>query len=382
MAVVVIGGGIIGVACGYYLAERGIDVTVCEQASLGHGSTERSLGGIRTQFSTRVNVELSLASLAVWDTFTEQFGIDIEFRKVGYLFLARTPETADAFRQQVTMQQNLGVPSEYLTPAAAREKCPGLQTAAFQGATFAPTDGFADPHLALQGFAGALRQAGGKIRTNTAVTGIETTDGEVAGVTVDGESLSVDYVVNAAGPWARRVGQLAGIDLPIAPKRRQVLVVDPSEGVPESVPLTIDLDRGVYFRPERDGIAFIGGHFGDADPDADPDGYRDSFDLDWATEALDRASAVAEYFGPESQIRRGWAGLYAVTPDHHPIVEETIPGYITAAGFSGHGFQHAPATGKLVAELVDAGSASLVNVDRLGSDRFSDGDLIKERNVA
>jgi sarcosine oxidase subunit beta len=382
MHAVVVGGGIVGLASAHALAERGATVTVCEKGSLGSGSTERSAGGIRAQFSTRVNVELSLASMDVWDSFEDEFGVDVAYRRPGYLFLARDDETADAFAEQVAMQNDLGVPSELLDPAEAREHCPGLRAEEFVAATYSPTDGFADPHLALQGYSGALTEMDVDVRTNTAVTDIHRDDGRVSGVTAGGDRIDADAVVNAAGPWAREVASMAGVEIPVAPKRRQVLVVDPENPVPESVPLTIDLDTGSYFRPEREGAALVGGQFSGHDPDVPPDGYDRKIDLDWAATALTRAADTATYFGEDSRIRRGWAGLYAVTPDHHPIVEETTPGFVQAVGFSGHGFQHAPATGRLVAELALDGEASLVDVAPLRSDRFDGGDLREERNVA
>ena len=189
-------------------------------------------------------------------------------------------------------------------------------------------------------------------------------------------------MVNAAGAWAATVADLAGVDLPIHPRRRQIVVVDPSRPVSGDVPLTIDLEEGSYFCPERDGTALVGGHFAETESDADPDAYSDSMELDWAATAVERAAAYTSYFDGDSRIRRGWAGLYAVTPDHHPIVEETMPRLITAAGFSGHGFQHAPATGRLVAELCTDGEASLVDIQSLSSRRFDDGDEPVERNVA
>jgi sarcosine oxidase subunit beta len=382
MNVVVVGGGIVGVASAYYLAERGADVTLFEKGSLGAGSTERSAGGIRAQFSTAVNVDLSLASMAVWERFEAEFGVDIAYRRPGYLFLARTDETAERFRETVRMQNDRGVPSEVLDPATARERCPGLREEAFVAATYSPTDGFADPGLALRGYSGAADAAGVTIRTKTPVTDVHRSAGRVVGVEADGERVDADYVVNAAGAWSARIAEMAGVDLPVAPRRRQVLVVDPETEIPESVPLTIDLETGSYFRPERDGAALVGGHFSGEDPDADPDRYGESVDLDWAATAIERAADVATYFGPDSRIRRGWAGLYAVTPDHHPIVEETLPGLLTATGFSGHGFQHAPATGQVVAELAFDGEPSLVDVSDLASDRFATGDGPVERNVA
>ena len=210
-------------------------------------------------------------------------------------------------------------------------------------------------------------------------------NGEVD-VALDGDGVSgrheADQVVNAAGAWSPRVAAMAGVDLPVSPRRRQVAVVDPSTPVPESVPLTIDLETGSYFRPERNGVALVGGHFADEDPEVDPERYSEDVDLDWAAEAVERAADHTDYFGPETRIRRGWAGLYAVTPDHHPVVEQTRPGLVTATGFSGHGFQHAPATGQIVAELVLDGESRLVDVSGLDSGRFERGDPMVERNVA
>jgi sarcosine oxidase subunit beta len=378
----VIGGGIVGLASAHALAERGADVVVCEAGSLGGGSTGRSVGGIRAQFSSPVNVELSTASMAVWDGFEAEFGVDIAYRRPGYLILARTEETAAAFRDAVVLQQRRGVPSRLLTPAEAADYCPELDADAFVRASYAPTDGFADPHLALGGYARAAAELGVDVRTNTPVTDVDVDDGAVVGVRAGGERFEADHVVCAAGPWAREVAAMAGVDLPVSPRRRQALVVEPERPVPEDVPLTIDLDTGLYFRPERDGLAVVGGHFADADPEADPDAYCESYDLDWAATALERAADCAGYFGTESRIRRGWAGCYAVTPDGHPVIDEPADGFVTAVGFSGHGFQHAPAAGELVAELVVDGSASLVDVDALAADRFGRDDLAAERHVA
>ncbi|MFC7234989.1 NAD(P)/FAD-dependent oxidoreductase [Halosegnis marinus] len=390
MRVVVCGGGIVGLSAAHALAERGVGVVVCEAGSLGAGNTERSAGGIRTQFSTRVNVDLSLASLPVWETFEERFGVDIAFRRPGYLFLARDGASAADLRDAVAVQRDAGAETELLTPDEAHEHCPELRAERYELASYAATDGFADPHLALQGYATAAREAGVDIRTNTPVTNLEVAGGaadrtaDVTVTTPDGR-IGCDVLVNAAGAWAARVGAMAGVDLPVAARRRQVAVVDPETPVPESVPLTIDLDSGSYFRPEREGRALVGGHFGGeaaaSDPDVDPDTYATGMDTDWAVTACERAGETAGYFGPETRIRRGWAGCYAVTPDHHPVVEVSRPGVVTAAGFSGHGFQHAPATGRVVAELCLDGAATHVDVSGLGRDRF-DGDTEAERHVA
>jgi sarcosine oxidase subunit beta len=386
MEVVIIGGGIVGLSTAHYVADRGADVTLYEQGSLGTGSTARAAGGIRSQFSTPVNVELSLASKRVWDAFEAEFGVDIGLRKTGYLFLARSEATAERFRENVRTQRDRGAESEYLAPAEAVEHCPGLDPEPFVGASYNPDDGVADPNLAVRGYAAAAREGGVDVRTGVAVTDIHRAGGRVVGVEVtaggDAERHEADIVVNAAGAWAPRVAALAGVDLPISPRRRRVAVVGPSRSVPPSVPLTIDLETGSYFRPEGDRLALVGGHFGDPDPEQDPDDYDDDMDLAWATTAVERAAAYTTYFGPETRIRRGWAGLYAVTPDHHPVIEESVPGLVTAAGFSGHGFQHAPATGQVVADIVHDDEPQLVDVSMLDADRFERGEGLDERNVA
>ena len=383
MNVAIVGGGIVGLSSAYYLAQRGATVTVYEKGSLGNGSTERSAGGIRRQFSTPVNVKLSKASIPVWENFEATFDVDIDYRRPGYLFLAREESTAEEFADTVAMQNELDVPTELLDPEEASEIVPELHQERYERATYLDTDGYVDPHLALQGIAQKLPEVGANLHTNTEVTDVLTSGNEVTGVEVEGDRIETDFVVNAAGPWAREVAAMADIDVPAAPRRRQVLVVDPEKPVPETVPLTIDLDTGGYFRPEREGAALVGGHFDEEnDPDANPDRYSETTDMQWSMEALEYAAEMAGYFGPETGIKRGWAGLYSVTPDHHPIIEETVPGFVSAIGFSGHGFQQGPATGQIVSEIIYEGEAKTVDVSILNSERFDAGDLIDEQNVA
>lgn len=381
MHVVIVGGGIIGLSCAYALTERGVEVTLCEQGRIGGESTQRAAGGIRTQFSSRVNVDLSLASLDVWNDFEDRFGVDIAHRQTGYLFLTREDSTADDFRENVALQNRRGGDSRYLSPAEATAHCPGIHDETFVGATYSPLDGFADPNLAAQGYLQAIGERV-DVRTKTPVKDVLLDDGAVCGVETPDECIDANMVVDAAGPWAARLAAMAGVDLPIEPKRRQIVVTSPETPVPEDAPLTIDLDTGLYFRPESEGAALVGGHFNTADPTQDPDDYDKNVDLDWTITALEQASEWTEYFGEETTVKRGWAGLYAVTPDHHPVIEEAVTGFVVAAGFSGHGFQHAPATGQLVAEIVCDGEASLVDINPLRSERFEEEVLQDEQNVA
>ena len=385
MTVVIVGGGIVGVATAYSLARTGVNVVVCERSTLGAGSTGRALGGIRAQFSTPANVALSMRAMAVWDEFEERFGVDIEHRTHGYLFLTSEAGTAAALERTVEMQREHGVPSEYLDPAGARAYLPELRADRYVAATYSPADGTADPYLALRGFAEAAREAGAEIRTGVAVTDVVFERGpggeRVAGVETDAGFLPAESVVNAAGPWAAAVAAMADLSLPVSPRRRQIAVVKPATPYPEDAPLTVDVETRVHFAPDRAGDALVGGHFERADPEYDPDASPTGYDLDWVAAALERAAECADYFGADTRIKGGWSGLYAVTPDHGPIVEESRPGFVNAVGFSGHGFMHAPATAQVVADLVWSGETSIVDLAPFRRDRFDDGDAREESHV-
>jgi sarcosine oxidase subunit beta len=378
---IVVGAGVIGASAAYYLSKRGIDTTILEKSSIGSGNTGRANGGIRAQFSSPVSAELSKESIAVWERFEKEFDTDIGYRRPGYMFLARTEKTAEQFQENVRKQNELGVPSKYITPAEAAELCPGLYEEEFVGATYSPEDGFADPNLGLQGFIQAAQKEGAGVRTNTEVTDVHKRDGRVTGVETDSGTVTADFVVNAAGAWAQEVGEMAGLDLPVSPRRRKLMVVDPEDPVPETVPFTIDTDHGVHFRPEREGSAVAGGHFSADDPEMDPDDFQKSTSIDWAARVIEEASEISSHFGMDTEVKRGWAGIYAVTPDHHPIIEETIPGFVNAVGFSGHGFMQSPATGQLVAEIIDDGEPSLIDISELTLDRFENGLHLEEGTV-
>lgn len=382
MQVVVIGGGIIGIASAYYLRKAGARVTLLEKGTLGSGSTDRANGGIRAQFSSPVSAKLSKESIEVWKSFEDEFETDIAYRQPGYMFLARSEETAAQLEKNIKKQNEVGVDSEFLDGEEAAELCPELYSDNYVAASYLETDGVADPHLALQGFSKAADAVGVDVRTKTEAIDIQQdSTGRVSGVKTADEIIEADYVVNAAGPWASRVSELVDLDLPILPKRRQLMVAEPDTAVDGSVPFTIDQDRGVHFRPERDGAVVCGGHFDESDPDQNPDGYSKQVTLDWSARVIEELSDVAGYFGPETMVKEGWAGLYSMTPDHHPIIEEATPGFVVAAGFSGHGFMQSPAAGQLVSEIVMDGSPSLIDISMLTADRFERGIHLEEGTV-
>jgi sarcosine oxidase subunit beta len=376
--VVIIGGGIIGVSIAYHLALKNAGrIVLLEKGQLGEGSTSRCAGGIRTQFSTEINIRFSLESLKTFERFKEEFGIDPEFRRIGYLFLATSEREWEVFRGNMELQRSLGIAVELLDRKEIKERWPYLRADDVLGGTFCARDGYAGPSEVLAGFAGAAKRKGAKVYEGIEATGILLQAGRVVGVsTKKGEEISTPVVVNAAGPYASLIGEMAGVKIPVKPLRRQIFITAPFHLTDKPVPLTIDFHRGWYFRPEVDGFLLSG-----------PLDRETSFNLNIDYEARLEASENAMFRVPafeEARIARGWAGLYEISPDNHSILGRFpgIEGLILANGFSGHGFQHSPAVGKVIAELITEGKASTIDISPLSIERFEKGELILEPMTA
>jgi sarcosine oxidase subunit beta len=374
--IVIIGGGVVGTSIAYHLGRRGAghDVVLLERDSLGSGTTSRSVGGIRGQFSTEVNIRLSLESIEAWRSFEDELGSPVDYREEGYLFLAQTAEERAQFVRNVELQNSLGVPSVVLEPAEAERLVPGLRIDDLTAAAYNARDGFAGPHEATMAFARQARAAGVEILEGQEVVAIDTDAGRVRSVTTaDGATIRTGRVVNAAGPWAGPVGRLAGVDVPVLPYRREIFVSEPFDHLPRQLPIVIDLHVGWYFRREGDGILMSGNK-----------DHHSSYDthVDWSG-----LSAVADFATHRVPVlehmtfgKRAWAGLYDVSPDDHAILGPVpdVDGLFLACGFSGHGFQHSPATGRLLAELLLDGRTTGIDIEPLAISRFAEGRLLHE----
>lgn len=370
MRVVVIGGGIIGTASAYYLGSRGADVMLCERSHIGAGATGFG-GGVRTQFSSPVNVDLSLRSLDVWRSFQDTFGVDIQATETGYLFLARESATADQLETDAAMQRERGAPTEVLDPADVADICPGVRTDRYQLATYSPIDLFVDANLAVQGFADAADSVGVDMQVGTTVTDIEADATGIRSVETDGGEFAVDAVVNAAGAWAPRILDMAGIGLPLEATLRRQLLVQPDQPYEPTLPLTMDHDTGAVFYPEDEEHMIVSGPQ-ETYPRVDPDVVDADRDTTWTIDVLESLADMATYFGDDTRVRDEIQGVYASTPDNNPVIEESVAGLINAIGFSGHGFMHAPAVGLIVADLVLEGSTDVTDITSLSSDRFAE----------
>jgi len=347
-SVAIVGGGINGASAAYHLARKGCkDVVILEKDLLAQASTGLSAGGIRQQFSHPANIRLSQEAVRVFERFQEEFGVDMEFRQVGYLFLAQSEAAWQKFLVDVQVQRQHNVPVEVLSPEEIKHRWPYLNVSDLLGGTFCPQDGYADPYMAAMGFANAARRLGVRIEEQTRVTAIRVQDGKVCGVDTTRGPIDAPVVLDVAGPWAAEVAAMAGFDLPVKPVRRQVFVSARFDPIPKPVPMILDIDTAFYFRGEGPGILM-----GMSDPDEPP-----SYNLNWDYSFMETVIEQAVHRAPileECEINRGWGGLYAITPDDNPIIG-AIPeaeGFFCAIGFSGHGFQQAPTVGRILSELI------------------------------
>ncbi len=363
--VAIIGGGIMGASTAYHLAKRGCsDVVILERDLLAQASTGLSAGGIRQQFSHPANIRLSQESVQVFERFEDEFGVDIEFRQVGYLFLAQSDEVWQEYLANVRVQLECGVPVEALSPTEIEHRWPYLFVDDLRGGTFGPRDGYADPYTAAMGFANAARRLGVRVEEQSRVTGIQVRGGQVEGVDTTRGPVAAPVVVNVAGAWGGEVARMAGFALPVKPYRRQVFVTQAFEPIPKPVPMILDIEPAFYFRGEGPGVLM-----GMSDP-SEPSSFNTHVDYAFMERVIEAAIHRAPIL-EEAEILRGWGGLYAITPDDNPIITALpgVEGLFCAIGFSGHGFQQAPAVGRILSELILDGHTDF-DLSPFAHDRF------------
>jgi sarcosine oxidase subunit beta len=375
--VVVIGGGVMGVSTAFHLAEAGVtDVVLLEQGSLGSGSTSKAAGGVRANFSDAVNIELGKRSLRAFEEFGIRPGQEIDLRRPGYLFLLSTEADVAAFEASVALQNELGVPSRMITVEEAVALSPLVRPDGLLAAAFSPTDGHCTPESVVLGYASGARRLGARVLPNCAVTGIDVTDGTVTAVRTASGTVATGTVVCTAGAWSGKIGAMAGVDLPVQPLRRQILVTGDVPDLPAEMPMTIDFSTGFYFHTEGRGLLM-----GMADQRETPGFKLDRTD-EWMPLLTDAMAARAPRI-LEMPIATGWAGLYEVTPDHNAIIGETISPsrFLYATGFSGHGFLMGPAIGEVLRDLY-LGRQPFVDVSGFSADRFTGGTGLRpEANI-
>lgn len=375
--IVIIGGGVMGASAAYHLAKRGVkDILLLEKEEFfGTGATGRCAGGVRYQFSTGINVKLSLESLPMIERFKEEIRQDVNYRQCGYLLVATNEQDAATFKRNVELQNNLGVPTQLLSGDEVRARLPLMKFDDAIAGTFNQRDGIVDPNSVVMGYVTAAQKMGVKAFNKAEVTGITVSGGEVRGVQTSLGGVQTRTVLNAAGPWSGLIGQMAGVEIPITPLRRQMFTTNPLKEIPEDFPFVIDFAQSLYFHREGEGL-LIGMSNKNEKPGFDQT-VDDDFELVNLESAIERMPLVER----ASRVSH-WAGLYEVTPDAHPVYGGTeVKGFTVCTGFSGHGFMHGPVSGKLMSEYILDGKFSTLDVSMLDLKRFEEGRLIQEYNV-
>lgn len=354
--VVIIGGGVVGCSIAYHLARCGMrDVVVLERETVGSGTTSKAAGGIRTQFSTETEIRFSQESQRVFESFKDEFGVDPGYQKIGYLFLITDPADLAGFETRIALQRRCGVDVRVIAPKEAKDIVPALRVDDLIAAVWGPTDGLAGPAEITQGFAQRARALGARIEEGVDVTALDVSGGRLRRVQTSGGPIDTPLAINAAGPFAARVARLAGVDVPVLPRRRHIFFTEPFPAIPGPVPLTHDRATGFYFRKEMEQLLLSPGDVEDMGDDL-------SASMDWGKvdEVVDKALRRLPIIA-EARIAGGWAGLRPLTPDEHAIIGPApgVEGFFLAVGFCGHGFQHSPATGRHVAEWLLDGRPSM-----------------------
>jgi sarcosine oxidase subunit beta len=375
--IIIIGGGVMGASTAYHLASMGChNVLLLEREDFfGLGATGRCAGGVRYQFGTEVNVRLSLLSLPMLEGFKDEIGQEIDYRKIGYLFLLTNAQEVSNFKQNVEMQNHLGAKTQWLSGDEIRKWLPVMRLEDVLAGSFNPRDGLVDPNSVVMGYIAAAQRLGVKTLTSLPVTSIQVHSGKIIGVETDQKIISSPVVVDATGPWSGKTSHMAGINVPVTPLRRQWVTTSAIPQLLPEFPFVIDFGQSLYFHPEGPGLLT-----GMSNPNETP-GFDQNIDQKWELVHLEAAIQrlpLLESVGLASHL----AGLYEVTPDAHPIIGKTpIEGYYLITGFSGHGFMHGPIAGKLMAEIILEGLATTLDVSMLDLARFNEGRLIKEYNV-
>ncbi len=379
--VIIIGSGIVGSSIAWHLTEAGCrSVIVLErEAHQGKGSTGKSMGGVRAQFATPVNIQMSLYSIPFFARFEEVLGHPSGYQGQGYLFIATEERHMAYLRANYQRQVELGLKTaELLRPADVSHLAPEIRSDDIIGGSFCATDGFVDPHSVMTGFMQRAMERGAELLFETEAAGVRRDGQGVSGVETSRGFVAGRVVVNAAGPWAGLVGRRAGVDLPIEPLRRMLVPTEPFDKVSQKSPMVVDLSTGFHYRPEGRGILMAW-----QDPDETP-GFKTNFDPAFIEKILSRGvKRLPCLEEAEVNPRRAWAGLYAMTPDHHSVLGAVpdLPGFFVANGFSGHGVMHSPATGRILADLILKGATGIVDARLLGIDRFAQGRLLEETAV-
>ncbi len=372
--VVVVGGGVMGTSAAFHLAEAGVEVVLLERDELAGGSTSRAAGGVRANFSDELNISLGQRSLELFADFPQRPGQEIDLHRSGYLFILTRPEDVELFTASVALQNSLGVESRMVDVDEACRLSPLLNPEGVLAAAWSPNDGHCTPESVVQGYASGARRHGAVVRTGVEVTGIDSSGGHITAVHSTDGSIQTGCVIDCAGAWSPQIAAYVGVDLPVTPYKRELLVTEP---MPEPIEMAFTIDYATSFYWHREGPGILTGF---SRKDVEP-GFDISRDADFP-ERLAELAAVRAPALLDLGVRSGWAGLYEVTPDHNALLGESksVSRFLYATGFSGHGFLQGPAIGEILRDMY-LGVTPFIDVSPLDVERFTTGELRPERNI-
>jgi len=348
--VIVIGGGIIGTATGYYLAKKGLKVYLFEKDYLTAGSTGRCIGGIRQQFSTATSITVAMEAMKKFRNLHEELEQDVEFYPGGYLFLAHNKEKEDTYTKLIALQNSMGLDVDYVDASRIEKLVPGINTQNLLGGAYCPIDAQANPFLIVDGYAKGIRKVG-KIFTHTEVTSINVKNGRAESITTkNGDTYSAGVIVNATGPLLEHVSELAGIDVPVKPERHEAMITEPMERFFDMMIVDYRPD-GCYFNQKWGKGSIIGCYT----PIPNIPGLDCGASFEFAKEMGRRMARLIPKL-KNIKIIRQWSGSYAMTPDGNPVLDRTaVKNFWVIGGMCGHGFMLGPEIGWIAAEYMSEG---------------------------
>ncbi|ESX18032.1 hypothetical protein X765_32450 [Mesorhizobium sp. LSHC440B00] len=361
--VVIIGAGTLGICSAHALAEQGARVTVIDAQSIASGSSGRSVGVVGTQFTDPFELQLRMQSVRRIREWEKRLGL--HFNHIGYLRLARTSSQMDLFAKSTEIQREAGFRSSLYQAHELQQLVPHISSEGLEGGIFGPDDGFLDPHEMCMVLAEEVKRLGSEVLQYCKLRGLSRTSGGYKLDTSKGH-LECDFVVNAAGAWAPRVGEMLSQELHVHPERHEALAIHLDEPLPYTMPMVMDLvngqGTGLNFRHEKAGELIAEIHKASSPLPENPDNFNEQCEeaskVMLAEMLLERVPEL-----PGARLGRGWAGLYPVTADHRPLVgpvDPLEPCLLTAAGAGGYGIQLAPVIGTIVADWVLQGSPVLL----------------------
>ncbi len=375
---IIIGGGIMGCSTAFQLAQRGLKVALIEKNGIGDGPTGKSSAIIRQHYSNELTARMALHSLRVFQNFDERVGGECGFTQTGFLMMVATEDKA-GLEANIALQQRVGIQTEMLSAEETCNIMPALKTTDFIAAAHEPEAGYADPYLTVNAYAKAARRYGAQFFLDTEVRGVRFAGGKVVGVDTTQASFDAPLVLNCTGAWGAQTAKMAGLDVPIDGCRVQVSFFRRPAGHEAAHPVVADFINAVYFRSETGGLTLVGlidpsEAAAIVNPDSFGEGVADAFVLESGERLVARYPVMEQ-----SRSTGGYASLYAITPDWHPIIDE-LPagsGFYTCSGFSGHGFKLGPAVGLMLADMVTGVSDPKFDAGMFRNGRFQENSSVQ-----